>query len=781
MKKYISYLQSQCIKAHTKEWYNIRQNKISATNIGTIININNFKNKNDLLNDKIYGLDIIDNKYTRHGNKFEDIAISILEKKLNIDIHEIGFKLSDKYDFLGATPDGITIFNNNLYLVEIKCPLTRKISGLPSFNYYSQIQTQLEVFNIDKCLFFECNLQEITKDEYNKFKKDYHCGYNKIKNIYWKLNEASLNVVNRDNIFFNSYSNDIKTFYNHLINKNTKILEKSNFSESYYTKKYIKDYLLDNKCNTWLDIYGKKYYEEFYEDNQFSKEILTKSIEKKRNFYDIIKNICSENNLDFIVIPSYHEKNDYLINLTKTYMNKKYDVIINPYLYDNESNFYSNPTLIINNNSLNYFNIPDNKNSGYTIINKVIKNIKFINNGNNLSNDIKHSYFKICNELDSYVLNKNQNYQNYNSYIIGEKWNYIFSGEKIISVENNDFNKLVQIKINSFRNIKKNIYNYKKWIDYIKNKDDKFILFNDNEFIPLISSNEQSNWSKLKKYILKTKNDVQLVYGIGNITKKKLSDMNINSWKDKNFQNIINDENNILNLSLINKKIINNIINLNLYSNNLIYPPNKNNQIINDLKKNKLEIFCDFETINNFLGNDNIIYLIGMTIKNPNDNIKYEYFFAETSSNEDEKKILDNFIDRINELQNIYNTNAVIYCWSKAENNFINNFNKKNNLNYFIDFTDLLEIFKNNSILVKDNIYGFGLKNYVEVMYDYNMINKNYKDGSCDSGDKSIISAIKYYNNNDLKSYNDLIKYNEIDCTVMYEILTFFRKYYNIK
>ena len=153
------------IASQTKEWYDIREKKISATNVSTIIGINNFKTKEELLSDKIYGLDKIDNIYTKHGNKFEEIAIYILENKLNIDIEEIGFGLSKKYDFLGATPDGITIFNKKICLVEIKCPLKRKINGLPSLNYYCQMQTQMEVFDIEECIFFECNLEEITKLE----------------------------------------------------------------------------------------------------------------------------------------------------------------------------------------------------------------------------------------------------------------------------------------------------------------------------------------------------------------------------------------------------------------------------------------------------------------------------------------------------------------------------------------------------------------------------------------------------------------------------------------
>ena len=132
-----------------------------------------------------------------------------------------------------------------------------------------------------------------------------------------------------------------------------------------------------------------------------------------------------------------------------------------------------------------------------------------------------------------------------------------------------------------------------------------------------------------------------------------------------------------------------------------------------------MEIFCDFETINSFLGKDNLTYLIGLSYKYKNEEIKYEYFFAKKDDNESEKKIFDNFIDRINELEEKYNCKGMVYCWSKAEFNFLQNFNKKNNLNYYIDFIDLLEIFKKNCILIKNNIYGFGLKHYVKSMYEH--------------------------------------------------------------
>ena len=477
-------LQQNTIVSLTKEWYDIREKKISSTNISTIIGVNSFKSSEELLNDKIYGLDKIDNIYTKHGNKFEEIAINILEQKLNISIEDIGFKLSEKYNFLGATPDGITIFNKNIHLVEIKCPLTRKISGIPSFNYYCQMQTQMEVFDTEECIFFECNIKEITKSEYKKMKNDTNIGYYKTKNIYWKLKESSLNIVKRDRFFYEYYINDIKKFNNNLQIKLNQKNHKRKFSEInlsspirkyrknnegnrvsniqlVLTKRYLKHFIRDDKCEVWLKYYGNKYYKDYRIDNKFSKEILNKSIEYKRSFIKKIKNICEQKKLTYIVIPYHYEYNKYLIEFTKIQMKNNIDVIINPYFFEENMGLYSNPTLIIKNYSIkNIFpNIETDNTDCYILINKVIKNIKYIDKGNNLSNNSTNRSYILKNNFDHYVLNKNQKNINNKSYLIGNKWHYTEDKTEIESEEENDFSKLGIIHF-SHRKTRKFLYKY---------------------------------------------------------------------------------------------------------------------------------------------------------------------------------------------------------------------------------------------------------------------------------------------------------------------------------
>jgi len=804
MNKQIIMLKKNTIECLSKQWYEIREKKISATNISTIIGVNNFKTKLELLNDKVYGLDKIENIYTKHGNKFEEIAIDILENILNVSIEDIGFKLSEKYDFLGATPDGITIYENNISLVEIKCPLTRKISGIPSFNYYCQMQTQMEVFNIEKCIFFECDIEEITKLEYKKSKDNKKLGYYKKKNIYWRLNESSLNIIIRDRFFYEYFIEDIKQFsYNLEIKLNQKKSNrKRKFSEInslsprplkyqknnngerqiienklFLTKRYINYFMEDDKCEVWLKFYGKKYYNDYCIDNKFSKEILHKSIELKKQFIEKIKNICKIKKLSYVVIPYHFEYNQYLLEFTKKKMKQNIDVIINPYLFENKMELYSNPTLIIKSYSIRkiFPNVEITNINCYILINRVIKNIKYINLGENLSNNSINRSFIKKNNFDHYVLNKNQKNINYISYIIGNKWHYMENQCRIESTKKNDLSKLGIINF-SHRETRKLIYRYKNWLQDIISNDDKYIILNNKNYSPHYNTNEQSEWLDFKKSILEKNNDLVLIYGIGKKSKKLFNKDNIYNWKDPNFlKNIKNDK---YNLGENKCNIIKNILNLN-NSEKLIYPLILSQQTKKKLKKNNLEIYCDFETVNCFLGKENLVYLIGMSIKYKDEEISYEYFFANKEDNESEKKIFDDFIDRINELEEKYNDNATVYCWSKAEYSFLNNFNKKNNFQYEIEFTDLLEIFKSNCILIKNNIYGFGLKNYVKSMYNHNMIELNYKS-ECDSGDKSIISALNYYNKNNIDEYWNLIKYNEIDCSIMYEILTFIRNYYKI-
>ena len=800
----INNLIKKSIKHQTTEWYKVRDGMITATNLKTIIE-GDEEDKNDLLDKKLYNIRTVNTTYTLHGQKFEPIAINILEKKLNIDIKEVGFVISENKKFLGATPDGITIENNEVKLVEIKCPPKRQIDGLIPYGYYMQIQLQLYVCNIEECLYFECNLEEITKEKYNNLDDDILSGYHIDNNCYWILHEFNLIRIKRDRDFMNIYLNQLNNFHKNLIqlkksknnkkrklvldlpsNKRIKLSNLDNLNKNYILySKFIKDYKNNNKCDTWLSLHGDKYLKNEKIKNKFSEQLFKRTTQIKKKYINKIRNICNKNNFSYISLPNYYKLTTYLEKLTKRYIKSKYDVIINPILYSDKLNMYSKPFMIMkgkiikkiygkNKTKILISNINDND---YFIINKACKNLKFIENGNKLSKDNKHIHYYFKNKYDTYILNDIQKNKVNKSIIIGTKWNYTVDK---IKKEGYSDSKICLFKHNLFED-KYEINKYKNWVYSIVNEDTLHTIYNDKTYLPCYSKNENSDWSDFKKKLLKGKNEVSLLYGIGKTTQKILHNLGIYSWKDSKLITLLQNDNNLTKLK-INKKnrdIMLKIIKFNCTDNKNFICPTKLNYVYNWLKGDKVEFYVDFETINDFLGDVSIIYLIGMYCKLPNNEFKYYSFFSEQCNLYSEKINMNNWLNKIKEIKKEYNLDyePKIYCWSKAEQSFINSYNRRHKTHVKLNLVDMLEILKKEKILVKENIYGFSIKDVVKYMYKFNLINRNYKL-DCNSGDLSIISAIKYYKKNDKKEYNDLIKYNETDCIVMYDIIKYFRNFY---
>ena len=90
------------------------------------------------------------------GVKYEEVAVMIYEQRNSMKVFEYGCIPHPVYDFIGASPDGIT---DSGIMLEIKCPSSRKITGVIPSYYWCQVQTQLEVCELDRCDFLECKLE----------------------------------------------------------------------------------------------------------------------------------------------------------------------------------------------------------------------------------------------------------------------------------------------------------------------------------------------------------------------------------------------------------------------------------------------------------------------------------------------------------------------------------------------------------------------------------------------------------------------------------------------
>lgn len=142
----------------SEEWLKLRGNMLTASDAATAIGLNPYEKPNDLILKKC-GLKKFDgNAATFHGNKYEDIARDIYCEKYGEVCHEIGLHPHPKYTWLGGSPDGITESGK---LVEIKCPLRRKITPEVPVYYMPQIQLLLEILNLEEAVFIQYKPAEI--------------------------------------------------------------------------------------------------------------------------------------------------------------------------------------------------------------------------------------------------------------------------------------------------------------------------------------------------------------------------------------------------------------------------------------------------------------------------------------------------------------------------------------------------------------------------------------------------------------------------------------------
>lgn len=97
------------------------------------------------------------------GVRFEPVVRMHLEELWKCKIYESGRIKHKENNHLGASPDGIIIecHDKKRYgrLVEIKCPYTREVGKKIPFEYWCQMQIQMEVTDLNECEYVEVEVK----------------------------------------------------------------------------------------------------------------------------------------------------------------------------------------------------------------------------------------------------------------------------------------------------------------------------------------------------------------------------------------------------------------------------------------------------------------------------------------------------------------------------------------------------------------------------------------------------------------------------------------------
>jgi hypothetical protein len=163
----------------TAEWYEYRNNLITASNAYKCFDT--VSSQNQIIYEKCKCAEFVDfgmNTSMHWGQKYERVSVMYYEYFYDTNVKEYGCIQHPKYPFLGASPDGIVCSNSdnsglgNRYgrMLEIKNVVSREINGIPKKEYWTQMQLQMEVCDLDECDFLETKFVEYENE--HEFKED---------------------------------------------------------------------------------------------------------------------------------------------------------------------------------------------------------------------------------------------------------------------------------------------------------------------------------------------------------------------------------------------------------------------------------------------------------------------------------------------------------------------------------------------------------------------------------------------------------------------------------
>lgn len=155
------------VAQRSPEWYELRKNRLTASDIAQSLNKGKFGTKQQLLTKKAFpdSVPFLSNPALQWGVMFEPMASrSYTQRNHDVKVYEFGLIPHPSVDCFGASPDGIT---EHGIMLEFKCPLRRKIDGNIPEQYEMQMQGQMAVCGLNECDYVECDMQKIyNSDEY---------------------------------------------------------------------------------------------------------------------------------------------------------------------------------------------------------------------------------------------------------------------------------------------------------------------------------------------------------------------------------------------------------------------------------------------------------------------------------------------------------------------------------------------------------------------------------------------------------------------------------------
>lgn len=595
--------------------------------------------------------------------------------------------------------------------------------------------------------------------------------------------------------------------------------------DKWITGTSVANYLNGEPLLDWLDLYYKKYgYNDFritrsitnkinknftkINNTQNTNIIMSNGLKFESKIYEYLQNEYS--NIFINVVPNNKinlDKNfTKLNNITIDLIKKGVPIIAQAVLMNNKCRMRGIADLLVRSDHINkLFKRPVLKQSEIKLKNKyyyVVIDIKWTSmtlcvDGETIRNEGRFKAYKGQLLIYNYLLGKIQNFTPPYSFIMAKNWKidsksdpkegfscFDLLGKINYKTRDNDYIKKTYDSIEWVHKVRKEGLNYNPLCPTIK------------EMCVNMSNQNDNNWIQVKKDIVKKTKDITAIWNITNNHRDKVFDK-IKKWDqvDCSSQTLgMNDGS--------RAKVIDKILNINRQNSIKIFP-NKLNLIkdnrFNWKKKFPTDFYIDFETITTTFGEQDdinifnsktdgqIIFMIGVGYEE-NDIFKYEVFKMNNLNLDEEKRILEEFkifIDeKAKELDKKDKYNIRLFHWSQAEYTMMEKaFDRHPSLlklwENHIEWVDMCDVFISEPIVVKDALC-FKLKDIGNALYSNGLIDTYWDSNELSDGLSAMGFGIKYYQKqnktiDDDLMFNKIIKYNKIDCKVVWDIVKMLR------
>ena len=436
----------------------------------------------------------------------------------------------------------------------------------------------------------------------------------------------------------------------------------------------------------------------------------------------------------------------------------------------------------------------------YVVIDVKYKTLSLRSDGKHLRNDGNLKAFK--SQILIYVdaLEQMQGYNPGCGFILGSRWKFESKGIKYEG--SSCFGMLGRI---DYKKLDKSYIKKTKeaieWLNLVKKEGHKWDLSKRPlprpELYPNMCNQMDYPYHTLKKKFADDLGEISLLWYVGPKERRNAHNLGIYSWKDPKCTPD--------NLGIKSEKrpiVLNRILETNRTSLTTIQPKYFEKNLGDWKNSKKIELFVDFE-MNNSVFQDfsdmpeftNLthIFMIGAGYIHPDtQEWIYKEFTVNTINSLEESKICNDFLCYVEVLRRKFNVNDIpVYHWSNAE---VSSWKRASDryqdhislLFSNINWIDLLKVFQGEPVGVKGCL-NYSLKTIAKAFHKNGFIKTIWNENSsCVNGADAAVEAYQIQQECEKKRISihqhplmeEIIKYNEVDCKVLQEILHYIRKHH---